>query len=197
MKASAAKPIKMTASGLSMLRSVVASYFIALSLGLIESTDVTALPALLIAQNQANFLANTAIFILAYMVLMGVWLRPAALILAGYFFLSSGYAVVVSQSPVAMSNFWRDLALVAALMMTHLQYGLRGTQGRPFIRKRATARRLRPGDPIQPKRVNNRPLREPRRTRPITEYIECQYMDLSKQNSSSKNSAEVINIFAA
>ena len=197
MKPAAAKPIKMTASGLNMLRTVVASYFIALSLGLIQSTDVTALPALVMAHNQANFLANTAIFILAYLVLMGVWLRPAALLLAGYFLVSSGYAVTASQSAEAMSNFWRDLALIAGLMMTYLQTGLRERKTRAVIRKIRTPRKIRPGDRIQPRRVDSLQIRKPRRARPVTEYLEVQYRDLNEKNPPSKNTAEVINIFAA
>ena len=195
MKAAAAKPIRMTASGLSMLRCVVASYFIALSLGLIESTDVTALPALVMAQNQANFLANTVVFILAYFVLMGVWLRPAALLLGGLFLASSGFAAISEASAAATSNFWRDLALIAGLLMTFLNG--RTTRYQRPVRKSRPARRVRPGDPVQPRNVDRTAYLAPRRIKPLGSYLDTRNDDATLVKPVTRNSAEVVNIFAA
>lgn len=183
MKAATRKSIAISRTGLSLLRTVLASYFIALALGLIVSTDITLLPKLILGENQSNFIANTVVFILAYLVLMGIWLRPAALLLGGYFFVSSAYSTFPNMSPEAMSNFWRDIAILSGLMMTYFQAAQREYRQTAVIRTTTKIRHVHPGDPILPNHIaNTRIAPQPRPARVATH---------------KKDTAEVINIFAA
>lgn len=183
MKAATRKSIQFSRTGLGLLRTVLASYFIALALGLIASTDVTLLPKLILGENQANFVANTSVFILAYLVLMGIWLRPAALILGAYFLASSAYVTLPNPSPESMSSFWRDVALLAGLMMTYFQASQRGYMQTPVVRTAPKVRHVQPGDPILPKHIAN--TRVGPKARPV------------RVRTNGSNAAEVINIFAA
>lgn len=143
----------MSQSGLNLLRIVLSSYFIALSLGLIQGTNVTLLLRPYMAPDIADFAANTGIFLAAYFVLMGMWLRPAALILAGYFLASSAFATFLVHPPAQMGDFWRDTALVAGLMMTYLQTDSRSAKRTALVRHQKAPRRVKPGDRVQPRRV--------------------------------------------
>jgi len=186
MKTATRNSFAISRTGLSLLRTVLASYFIALALGLFASTNITLIPGLILGQNQANFLANTAVFILAYLVLMGIWIRPAAIGLAGYYLASSAFVALQSASPDAMGNLWRDLAMIAGLMMIYFQAGHREYGHRPVVRTAPNVRHVQPGDPVgrlAAKAISEQPqLRRVAVTRPVV---------------SRHDSAEVINIFAA
>ena len=110
---------KMTGpTGLNLLRILISSYFIAVSLSLVKGTDLTALAVLMLPGNLGIFAANTMVFILAYIVLMGMWMRPAVWALASYVLASSLYATTLTASPEIMSDLWRDIALVAGLLLS-------------------------------------------------------------------------------
>ena len=174
---------QMSASGLNLLRIVLSSYFIGTSLGLITGTNITVLAHLVMPSNLAEFIANTGVFILAYLVLMGVWLRPAALLLAGYVLASSGFATFVADGSATMSEFWRDVALMAGLMMTYLNNNARKARSEAVIRRDPQVRTVNQGEQIDlPRRVE--PLRKAK-----TETAETK--------TALREDADVINIFAA
>lgn len=180
----AATTPKMSHSGLNLLRIVLSSYFIALSLGLIKGTDLTILAAIYMPKDVAQFMANTAVFLLAYLVLMGMWLRPAALILAGYVLACSGFTTMAAHNDQAMSDFWRDVALVAGLMMTYLQSGLRDANRRALFRRKPRARKVILGETVTPRRI-----------RPAERHTPTPRPAAPANNPSE--AANVVNIFAA
>ena len=177
----AATTTQMSASGLNLLRFALASYFIGVSLGLINGSNVTALAHLFLPHNLAEFGANTLVFILAFFVLMGVWLRPAALCLAGVVIVNSAYVTWMAGNPEAMSDFWRDVAMMAGLMMTYIQTGMRDTHRRALVRRQPQVRRIKPVEPVRPRRVVST-MSKPNTLRP---------------ESLIDDGAEVVNIFAA
>lgn len=186
MKTATHKSFAISRTGLSLLRTVLASYFIALALGLFAGTDITVLPALALAPNQASFIANTAVFISAYLVLMGIAIRPAALFLAGYYLISSAYAALLASSPEAMGNFWRDIALIAGLMMVYFQAGYREYGHKPVVRTAPKVRHLQPGDPVARLAAQS-----------MAERTQLQRVNVTRPVVQKDDPAEIVNIFAA
>ena len=164
-------------AGLNLLRVLISSYFIAVALSLVKGTDLTALAVLLLPGNLGIFAANTMVFILAYLVLMGMWLRPAVLLLATYVLASSIYATTLTTSPEIMSDLWRDITLIAGLMMSYINSSFRNRRGTPG--------RDDDNDHITPRRVAG--LRE----------TPSQRQNMSLQNDVRRDNAEIVNIFAA
>lgn len=170
---------RMSRSGINLLRLILSSYFIGVSLGLVQGTDVTVLAAMVFDGNTAIFAGNTLVFILAYFVLMGMWLRPAALLLAAYVIGSSGHAAFILGGGGDLNAFWRDLALTAGLMMTYFQVSDRDLRHSALMRLDPKPRRIKVTEPVTPRRVvaTGKPLtKRPQVMRP--------------------DSADVVNIFA-
>ncbi len=159
-------PERLNQNGQNLVRILISSYFIAVALGLIEGTDGSVLMAVFLPPGLAEFAGSALVFALAYLVLMGVWMRPAALLLGLVLFWSSYIINFGPQGPMEVGDFWRDLALVGALMMTY-NGSPRARRHSAILRRRPKVRRIRPGDPVLPRRVAaTRPQAEARTSLP-------------------------------
>lgn len=96
-------------------RLLIVSFFIALSLGLIEGADIKLLATPFLPEHLALWSMRGLMLALSVMVLVGFHRRPAALILALMVFWPS-YMTLFAGGDV--SAFWRDLALIGGLIMT-------------------------------------------------------------------------------
>jgi len=106
-------------AGQNLLRILIASYFIAVSIGLIAGTDGTPLVGAYLPPEPAALIGRSSFFILGYLVLTGIWLRPAAMLLGIIMFWSSYILNFGPQATAPLGDFWRDLALLGALMLTY------------------------------------------------------------------------------
>lgn len=155
MSAAAAQPEHLNQSAQNLVRILISSYFIAVSLGLIYGTDGSVLAESLLPGEHAGLIGNAVVFGLAYLVLMGIWLRPAALLLALTMFWSSYIANFGAEGPLAVGEFWRDLALIGALFLTYAQSGPRAFSRRAMLRFSPKARRITPSQKsVAPRRVS-------------------------------------------
>ena len=96
-------------------RLLVVSYFIALALNLISGADIKLLAAPFLSETVAHLTMRSIVLVLSAMVLFGAYRRPAALILALVIFWPSYMSMYAGND---ISAFWRDLALIGALLMT-------------------------------------------------------------------------------
>lgn len=96
-------------------RLLVVSFFIALSLGLIEGCDVRLLASPFIAAPYDAYIMHAMVLGLSLMILIGFMRRRAALVLALIVFWTS-YMMLFAGGDV--SAFWRDLALIGGLIMS-------------------------------------------------------------------------------
>lgn len=99
----------------SLTRLLVISYFIAVSLGLIQGSNLLELLTPLLPETLATPLMRGLILTLSVLILTGLARRTSALVLSLVVFFSS-YAALYEGGDI--SAFWRDLALVGALLMT-------------------------------------------------------------------------------
>lgn len=96
-------------------RLLVVSYFVALALSLIDGANVKLLATPFMSEPAAHLTMRTVVLALSAMVLFGVFRRPAALVLALVIFWPSYMSMYAGGD---ISAFWRDLALIGALLMT-------------------------------------------------------------------------------
>ena len=101
------------------VRMLIASYFMATAIGSIPGADTGALLSPLMAEPLGRVVAGSIVFTLATMVLIGKQTRMAALILGLLTFYASYLQMVQIGIDHVLGAFWRDMALVAALMLTY------------------------------------------------------------------------------
>lgn len=156
-------------TGQNLIRVLIASYFIAVASGLITGTTATVLTLALVPPAFAATAASALVLVLAFLVLMGIWLRPAALLLSMIIFTASYIGNLLPGNPLAIAEFWRDLALIGALMLTYVQTGARAQRGRAMIRWTPRVRRVTSGAAVAPRRVAAGPGRSAARLVPVSE----------------------------
>ncbi|WP_102110115.1 hypothetical protein [Oceaniglobus roseus] len=102
-----------------LVRVLIASYFLA-SIGLIDNiADASFLDSLPGPRPSDAFVASI-LYAACFTVIIGRFVRPAALLLSVFFFCSSYSAAMPTLSLNALTEFWRDMALIGALMMIAL-----------------------------------------------------------------------------
>jgi len=106
-------------TGLNLIRIVIGSYFMAISLGMIHGVDRAALFAPALPAPMAQWAGSALLFGLSLAFMSGLCLRLSALTL-GLFVLASSVAEHFLFAQVGtMSFFWRDLALVGAVLLSY------------------------------------------------------------------------------
>lgn len=101
------------------VRMLIASYFMATAIGSIPGADTGALLSPLLGDAMSRVIAGSLVFTLATMVLIGKHTRLAALTLGLLTFYASYAHMVQMGIDHVLGAFWRDMALVAALMLTY------------------------------------------------------------------------------
>ncbi len=105
-------------TGHSVVRLLIVSYFIALALGVIQGTDVSVLATAILPPSVASLVMSGIVLLLSGLILIGWHRRAAALVLALAMFWSS-YLAMMNAPDQNLGAFWRDLALIGALVMTY------------------------------------------------------------------------------
>lgn len=142
MKHSPTNHVVLSAVGQNLLRILIASHFLAGAIGLIPGTDLTPLTDTLLPLSLSGPFANATVFTLAYLVMIGVWLRGAALLLGILTFWSSYMQMVALGVEHELGQFWRDLAMIAALMLTYAVPEPRSHRKRAISRRKVVPRRV-------------------------------------------------------
>ena len=106
-------------SGHSVVRLLIVSYFMAFAIGLIPGTDVTVLANPFMPMGAARMLTGSIVFGLACLILLGIHRRAAALLLAIVLFWASYVVLLSAEGAQSIGGFWRDLALIGALILTY------------------------------------------------------------------------------
>jgi len=180
-------------AGLNLIRIVIGSYFMALSIGLVAGLDPAVIFAPLMPPLAADLLGATLMFSLSACLMAGVRLRLVALSLAIFVFSNSLTQNMMHVVPGSVSAFWRDLTLSAAVLLTYS--GLNG----PALRRASVlgyrARLQRASDKdVNPRRITL----ETRGKRPIQQEIRRALTGarLMRRPGKEPDEPEILNIFA-
>lgn len=119
MRTAAANKLSTTTTGHTVVRLLITSYFIAAAIGVISATDVSVMAAPFLPDLHARVLMAVITVGLSTLILVGIQRRAAALLLALILFWSSYISILSIDAAQPISSFWRDLALIGALLMTY------------------------------------------------------------------------------
>lgn len=144
MKSHSRDRVTLSPSAQNLIRILIASYFLALATGLVAGTELAAPFAPLLPDPWAGRAGAALVFALAYLVMIGVRLRAAALGLALTMF--TAHCVGAAQIGLAaqIDTLWRDLALIGALILTYGESSPRAYRKRGILKPRPVVRRLTP-----------------------------------------------------
>jgi hypothetical protein len=125
MLATLPTPGRLNTAGQFLIRATIASYFLATGIGILPGTNVVALTGLVLPPLIAGLLAAAITTTLAGLIIAGRHVQTAARCLALVLFWSSYVTLLQLGVSDRLGHFWRDLALLAALLLT-------STEGRGF-----------------------------------------------------------------
>lgn len=132
-----------------VLRVLIGSYFVAVALEIIPGTDLSVLFATVLAAPLDKAVATWLVFLLSFMVMIGLHTRAAALLLALITVFSSYLAMVQTAGGADLASFWRDVALIAALILTYREPDPRHPHRVRVVRRHVQPRRLTPKVPAE------------------------------------------------
>ena len=124
------------------LRVMIASYFLAVALNLIPGTDLGLLFASVLPEPYAGAVAAGLIFIFSLMIMIGMAMRLAALMIALITFFSSYITMIQLGVHNELGSYWRDIALIAALLLTYSDPQLACARGRRVLHRKIVPRRI-------------------------------------------------------
>ncbi|MBF9041920.1 hypothetical protein HKCCE4037_01155 [Rhodobacterales bacterium HKCCE4037] len=102
-----------------VLRVLIASYFLAVALNIIPGTNLGILFSAVLPEIYATATAAGLVFICSFLIMLGMATRVAALMLAIMTFFASYLVMIELGVEQELGAFWRDLALIAALLLTY------------------------------------------------------------------------------
>lgn len=105
-------------SGYVITRLLIAAYFMALSIGIVTGTDVSILFLNILPAGPAKLIANGAVFVAALALVLG-WYRSIAVFALSAILFFASYISLSEMPFLGLGQFWRDLALIAILMLTY------------------------------------------------------------------------------
>jgi uncharacterized membrane protein YphA (DoxX/SURF4 family) len=124
------------------LRMLIASYFIAVALGLIPGTDLGILFSGVLVSPHDGATAAGIVFVLSFMIMIGMATRAAALILALLTFYASYLSMIALGVDQELGSFWRDLALIGALLLTYSEPAAGSRTRRRLVHRSIVPRRI-------------------------------------------------------
>ena len=143
-------------TGINLLRVVIGSYFIGLSLALVKGLDYAALFLPILPLKTADMLGSMLLFILATAYMSGAYLRLTSLALVLFVLCSS----IVQNFTVfefgSISAFWRDLALCCAVMLSYSTLNRHDLSRARIHRKTKSVRKVTSDTAVAPRRVTTR-----------------------------------------
>ena len=120
------------------------------SVGLLPGVGIGPVFAQALPGPMSALMAQTAVVILSFMILVGRGIRPAALLLSIALFWSSYLQMQSLGVAHELAHYWRDLGLIGALLLTYTAQAEPGRMPQLF-RRRARARK--PGEKVTPRRI--------------------------------------------
>lgn len=148
-----------------MIRIIIGSYFMALSLGLIQGVDQRAIFAPLFGQEMGDLLGTTILFAITMAFMTGLYLGATSIMLTIFVMASSIVENFAPFAPQNISAIWRDLALVCGGLLSY--FSLKTTDMHPtsLIARRYVSRVVKDAKAITPRRVSP-PAKGPRKSPP-------------------------------
>ncbi len=140
-------------TGLNLIRIVVGSYFLAISMGLISGFEPMALFIAFLDPLYADLAGTMTLFSLTVVYMTGYQLRLSCLALALFVLASSLAQNFVYLQSGTISDFWRDLTLVCAVLLSYSSLRRSELRKAALVGRHRISGPRRLGQTIVPRRV--------------------------------------------
>lgn len=168
-------------AGLSMIRIVIASYFTAVSLEIIDGVNPAALFLPFLPALPADLAGSALLLFLSLLLMTAICLRMAALSLALFVLSSSLMQNFIAYEVGNLTFFWRDLALISAVILSY------ASLDRVELRRASTLARLvrahHGGHSVRPHRITAAQAGQRARRRPVQRHLRAAYLELAEMES--------------
>lgn len=153
-------------TGLNLIRIVIGSYFMAISLDLISGLDPSALFSAYLPEHIARPAGTTLLFALSVAFMSGLFLRMMSLMLAIFVLSSSVFQNYIGPETTTVSSFWRDLALVCGILLSYCSLRRWEMRDAALLLRRHAHRVRRGKKLVRPRRVSVQASAARRRVEP-------------------------------
>lgn len=154
----------------SVIRVLIASYLMAASVGIAPGPDLVPLLGPFMSDTAATALSTLVLFMLAYAMMAGIWLRITILLLAvilvGESFMEN---FILAEAP-DLGTIWQDVVVLCALLQSLIHLTNRQLRKSAIVRRNKPVRRIEASDPFvrlraddMPERIQTPPIPTPSR----------------------------------
>ena len=154
-------------TGLNLIRIVIGSYFMAISLGLITGISPPALFLSFTDPKTADLIGTILLFSITVCFMLGLFLRMTSLMLAIFVLSSSVVQNFVHAETALIEPFWRDLTLVCAILLSYTCLKRTELSRAALVWRRSTPR-LKSNQTVIPRRVTTAVTGSDRSVSPTT-----------------------------
>lgn len=140
-------------TGLNLIRIVIGSYFMALSLNLVTGVEVGLLFSTALPPRIADLTGSILLLGLSISLMAGLHLRVTALCLTLLILAATTVQNLLPATPDSLSDFWRDLTLATAVLLTYAPLGRSELRRASVLAHHARLRRIMAQKAVKPRRV--------------------------------------------
>ncbi len=156
-----------------LMRVLVASYLMAASVGIAPGPDLVPIFHQFMPLPWATMSGTAMLFLLAYAMMAGIWLRITILALAIILVGSSFMENFIFADAPDLGTMWQDVVVLCALMQSLIHLTNRELRASSIVRRKKPVRRIEAGDPLVrlrpdglPAQVQTPPLKTPPKPKP-------------------------------
>jgi hypothetical protein len=140
-------------TGLNLIRLIIGSYFMAISLGLVQGVDHRAIFAPIFGAQTGDLIGTTVLFAISAAFMSGLYLRTTSLMLALFVLTSSLIETFIAFQPQNISAFWRDLTLMCGVLLSYYSLKPADMQRASLVGRRYISRVVKTSEQVTPRRV--------------------------------------------
>lgn len=140
-------------TGLNLIRLIIGSYFMAISLGLIQGVDHRAIFAPTLGLQVGDLIGTTTLFAISAAFMSGLYLRGTSLLLALFVLASSIIENFIPFQPQNISAFWRDLTLMCGALLSYYSLQPTDMQRASLVGRRYISGVVKTSEQVTPRRV--------------------------------------------
>jgi len=140
-------------TGLNLIRLIIGSYFMAISLGLVQGVDHRAIFAPIFGLQTGDLVGTTVLFAISAAFMSGLYLRTTSLMLALFVLTSSLIETFMPFQPQNISAFWRDLTLMCGVLLSFYSLKPADIQRASLVGRRYISRVVKTSEQVTPRRV--------------------------------------------
>lgn len=170
-----------------LIRILIASYLMAVSVGIAPGPDLVAVFAQLMPETAAMTLGTAVMFMLAYAMMAGLWLRTTLLVLATMIVGTSFMENFILAETPDLGQIWQDIVVLCALLQNLIHLSNRQLRKTAILRRHKPVRRIEAGNPDPLLRL---------RTDPLPEKALVPAMVPANSGKQRKDDGDIANIFA-